>query len=213
MNEKFQESAQYLKSCSNIETEAYNLYDTLSKKINEPESSFILGLAYDSLKCAKIIQGILEHLDLTELTSVYSKKTLTEIAQETAILNKKISKTNNLYYQLTVEVLKELIQLEDLLVDAYNGFLQSPGPKMIADEYSGVVYISGTNVKKIVESFVEQKTKHREILIEIIYGVEAKQAEIIRQITPVVKYQNPDAWIRESTLHAYSNRPTNIATA
>ena len=212
MNEKFQESVQYLRSCNIIETEAYNLYDSLSKKINEPESSFILSIAYDSLKCAKIIQGFLDHLDLTDLNQTIGKRNLTEIAQETATLNKKISKTNNLYYQMTVEVLKELIQLEDLLVDAYNGFLQSPGPKMIADEYSGVVFISGTNVKKIVESFIEQKTKHREILIEIIYGVEAKQAEIIRQITPVVKYQNPDAWIRESTLHAYSNQPTNTTT-
>ena len=40
-----------------LKIEAFTLYETLSKKINPPESSFILGLAYDSLKCAKIIQG------------------------------------------------------------------------------------------------------------------------------------------------------------
>jgi hypothetical protein len=55
MNEKLRESAQYLKQCTVIENESYKLYATLSEKINQPESSFILGIACDSLKNAQII--------------------------------------------------------------------------------------------------------------------------------------------------------------
>jgi len=212
MNEKLQESAQYLKCCSNAEIEAFKLYETLSKKINQPESSFVLGLAYDSLKCAKILQGILDHLDLSELENAYCKKNITQLASDTAVLSRKISKTNNLHFQICGEILKELVQMEDLLSEVYSSFLQSSGPKMIADEYSGVVFVNSGNLKKILETFIEQKAKHRETLIEVKYWIESKQAELIRQITPVVQYQNPDAWIRESTIHAFNNTTTRPST-
>jgi hypothetical protein len=79
MNEKLRESAQYLKQCTFVETEAFKLYETLSKKINQPESSFILGIAYDSLKNAKIIQGILDCFDLSELENKNVRKDLSEL--------------------------------------------------------------------------------------------------------------------------------------
>jgi acyl carrier protein len=63
MNDKLRESIHYLKSLSFIENEAFKLYETLSKKINQPESSFIFGIGCDSLKNAKIIQGILDRFD------------------------------------------------------------------------------------------------------------------------------------------------------
>ena len=66
MNEKLQESVQYLRYCNIIENEAFSLYDALSRKVNQPDSSFVLGLAYDSLKNAKVIQGVLDFFDLAE---------------------------------------------------------------------------------------------------------------------------------------------------
>ena len=63
MNTKLQESAVYLKGFNDLELQSFQIYETLSKKINQPESSFLLGLAYDCLKCSKILQGILYHLD------------------------------------------------------------------------------------------------------------------------------------------------------
>ena len=99
MVEKLQESAQSLKCLNNIEIEAFRLYEALSKKINPPESSFILCLAYDSLKCAKIIQGILDYIDLPETENMNCKKNLTEIANNISKFTKKLSKTNNLNYE------------------------------------------------------------------------------------------------------------------
>ena len=212
MNEKLQESAQYLKCCSNIELEAFKLYETFAKKINQPESSFVLGLGYDSLKCAKIIHGLLSHLDGSDLINAASKKNLTELATETSTLSRKILKINNLNYQVSVEILKELVQMEDLLSDVYASYLQSSIPKMIADENSGVVFVNSASLKKILETFLEQKAKHRDLLFEIKYCIEAKQADLIRQVTPIVQYQNPDAWIRDSTLHAFTSTPAKTST-
>ena len=83
MNDKVQESIQYLKQCNIVENESFKLYETLSRKINPPESSYVLGLAYDSLKNSKIIQAVLDYFDPEEIENKNTKKNLTELAAET----------------------------------------------------------------------------------------------------------------------------------
>jgi len=206
MVEKLQESAQSLKCLNNIEIEAFRLYEALSKKINPPESSFILCLAYDSLKCAKIIQGILDYIDLPETENINCKKNLLEIANNISKFTKKLFKTNNLNYELSCEILKELTNLEDQLSEVYTNYLQSPALKNIADEFSKLALnLRERNFKKIFETFIEQKQKHRETLIEIIYCFEAKESERLRTMAPTFKYKNPDSWIHESTLHSFTD--------
>ena len=200
----YKKSAQSLKCFNDLEIEAFRLYETLSKKINPPESSFILCLAYDSLKSAKIIQGILDYIDLPETENVNCKKNLAEIANNISKFTKKLSKTNNLNYEISCEILKELTDLEDQLSEVYTNYLQSPAIKNIADEFSKLA-LNLSNFKKIFETFVEQKQKHRETLIEIIYCFEAKEAERLRTMAPTFKYKNPDAWIHESTLHGFTD--------
>jgi hypothetical protein len=207
MNEKLNESAQYLKCCCDIEIEASKLYETVSKKINQPESSFILGLAYDSLKSAKIIQGILDCLDIPDLENASCKKNLAELTVEISTLSKKVSKINSLNFLLTYEVLKESTKLEDLLSQIYTNYLKSSGPKNIAEEFSKGFIINLTHFKRVFEILVEQKTQHRETIVETKFCLEAKETETLRQITPLVKYQNPDAWNHESNLHAFANAP------
>ena len=204
MNDKLQESAQSLKCFNNLETEAFRLYETLSKKINPPESSFIIGLAYDSLKVAKIIQGILDYIDLPETENLNCKKNLLELSSNITGFSKKMSKTNNLNYEISCEILKELTNMEDQLSDVYANYVQSPAIKIVADEFSKLA-LNLSNFKKIFETFIEQKQKHRETLIEIIYCFEAKESERLRTMAPAFKYKNPDAWIHESTLHTFAD--------
>jgi hypothetical protein len=209
MNDKVQESAQYLRYCSLIENEAFRLYETLSKKINQPESSFILGLAYDNLKNAKIIQGILDYFDQEEIENKNVKKNLSELATETTMFLKKISKINNLDYLISVEILKELINLEDTLSEVYKNYLQSNQTKIITDELSKSITVNYGNFKKVFENFIEEKLKHRGVIIEIMYSLELKETETHRKITPLIKYQNPETWNHESTIHTFSNATLN----
>jgi hypothetical protein len=113
---------------------------------------------------------------------------------------------------MTCEILKELSNLEDQLSEIYTNYLQSSSIRVISDEFS-TLSINLSNFKKIFENFIEQKQKHKETILEIIYSFEAKEADRLRNATPLVKYQNPDSWIRESTLHSFSNPPTNESTA
>ena len=95
MNEKLQESAHYLKCCGKLEIEAFNLYETFSKKINQPENCFILGLAYDSLKCAKTIELILDYIDIPETEKTNPKK-FQELTSGVSAFTKKYRKSTTL---------------------------------------------------------------------------------------------------------------------
>ena len=209
MNDKLHESAQYLKHCMIVETEAFKLYETLSKKINQPENSFILGIAYDNLKNTKIIQGILDCLDPLEPENKNVRKDLSELAAQITALNKKISKINNLDYLILSEILKESINLEVLLTEVYANYLKSSSPKIIVDELSENLAVNLNTFKKVIQDFIDEKGKHRETIVETMYLLEAKETEVHRQITPIIKYRNPDAWIRESTIHSFTPTPGN----
>lgn len=207
MNEKLQESAQYIKCFNSLETEAFGAYEALSGKINQPESSFVLGLAYDSLKCSKILQGMISHIDPSDIDSAECKKEITELTAEIASFGRVISKINNLSTLVSCEILSELINMEDLMNEAYTDYLQSSATKFVADEFSTLIPQSSNNFKRVFETFVEQKERHRETLIEVISSLESKEAENLRHVTPIIKYQNPDRWYHESTIHAFTRIP------
>ena len=207
MSDKLRECIEYLKCCTKLEHESFRLYETLSKKINQPESSFILGIASDSLKNARIIQKIVDCFNLPEPDNKNIIKELSELTSEIIILEKKIFKINNLEYLVSCEMMKESMKLADLLGEVYTNFLKSPLIRIIVDELSKTGMINLANFKKIFEHFIEEKEKHKEIITETMYILEVKETETRTQITPIIKYQNPGQWIHESTIRSFSNTP------
>ena len=154
MSDKLRESIQYLKNCCFVENESFKLYETLSKKINQPESSFIMGIGYDSLKNSRLIQGILDSLDVSEQENKNMVKDLSELAAEITSLQRKISKINNLEYLVSCEMLKEAINLEALLSEVYMNYLKSSSVKIVVDELSKVGLMNLDNFKKVFELFI-----------------------------------------------------------
>lgn len=211
MNEKLQESAQYLKCCTQLELEAFNLYETFSKKINQPENCFILGFAYDSLKCAKIIQGILDYIEVPETEKTNPKKNFAELTSSVSAFTIKVSKINSIDNEVASEILKELVTLEDQLTEAYTDYMQSSAIRVMAEEFSKL-QVNLDKFKKLFETFVGEKQKHKETIIEIACYFDTRENERLRHAAPVVKYQNPDSWILASSLHSFSTASTEIVT-
>ncbi len=207
MNGKLQESTIYLMNCNNLETQTFKLYETLSKKINQPESSFITGLAFDSLKCAKTIQAMLDYFDIAETENVNPKKEFAELTTSVTDFCKKIRKINNVDYETVCESLRELSNLEDQLTSIYTSYAESALMRVLSDEFSKFA-INTKNFKKIFENFAAQKQAHKETLLEIIFAFETKEADRLRNATPVVRYKNPDSWIQGSTFNTVPNTPT-----
>ncbi len=158
MNEKLQESAQYLKCCNQLELEAFNLYETFSKKINQPENCFILGFAYDSLKCAKIIQGILDYIEVPETEKTNPKKNFSELTNSVSAFTKKVSKINSIDNEVASEILKELVTLEDQLTEAYTDYAQSSA---IRDNVRGILKTASKlgQIQETLRDFRRRKTK------------------------------------------------------
>ena len=141
---------------------------------------------------------------MPETENFNCKKNLTELSNNISKFTKTLTKTNNLNYEVSCEILKELTDMEDQFSEIYISYVQSPAVKIVADEFSKLA-LNLNNFKKIFENFVEQKQKHRETLIEIIYCFEAKESERLRTMAPTFKYKNPDAWIHESTIHTFAD--------
>ena len=98
---------------------------------------------------------------------------------------------------LICESLKELSNLEEQLGVIYTNYADSPLVRVLSDEFSSLV-LNTKNFKKIFEKFNAQKQSHKEELLEIIYFFETKEADRLRNATPVVRYQNPNSWVQAS---------------
>ena len=157
----------------------------LCPRLNPPESSFILGIAYDSLKCEKFLQGILDYLDMAETENFNCKKNLTELSNNISKFTKTLTKTNNLNYEVSCEILKELTDMEDQFSEIYIATCSPQQSKLLQMNFQSSPALNLNNFKKIFENFVEQKQKHRETLIEIIYCLEPqKNSERLRTMAP-----------------------------
>ena len=109
---------------------------------------------------------------------------------------------------MTCQLLKELSGLEDQLSEIYTNYAESAMIRTLSEEFSPLV-IDSNYFKKIIEAFKQEKQKHKETILDVIYAVETKEAERFRNTSPHVKYQNPDAWTRDSTFHSFANPPTS----
>ena len=83
---------------------------------NHPERTFTLGPVGDR--------------------EVECKKEIAELAAEISTFSKVIARINNLSPLVSCEILSELINMEDLLNEAYTSYLQSSITKFVADEFS-----------------------------------------------------------------------------
>ena len=89
------------------------------RKSTSLKTAFILGFAYDSLKCAKIIQAILDYIEAPETEKTNPKKNFSELTDSVSAFTKKVSKINSVDNEVASEILKELVTLEDQLTEAY----------------------------------------------------------------------------------------------
>jgi hypothetical protein len=105
--------------------------------------------------------------------------------------------------------LKESINLEVQLNLVYSNYLKSTSLKFVVDELSETAVLNLNNFKKLIEGFMDEKGKHQETIVETLYLLEAKETETRRQMTPLSKYQNPHAWIHESTIHTFISTPVS----
>jgi hypothetical protein len=184
--------AGFLYCSSNLEKKVFSLYRTLSDKVQNPiAKSFLLYIAYDSLARA-IMRGIAETISKSKpkpedcerkLNQIWKKITslLTEIANREKVADSELS-----------PLAKELAGFENSLSEEYFVLVQLKTLEYMTKEIAQMHKVDLEGLKDIFELIIKDEENHREILnsIEELFATE----EIMKNNTPVVKYQHPEAW-------------------
>jgi len=189
-------SVKYLLNCHNLEGEVYLLYSTASKKLNRPELSCILrAIAQDSQKHAKIIEELFRPLVFINFESGKYDKTFTKLSAEIRKSTNNIDPIKTINDDEIPDLLKDLTKVEDTLLDFYCYFIDSEMLRAFANKLSTSTDMTRENLLFILQSMKEDNIKHRNMLIESLYFFNKSKLKN-KDLTPMVKFQNPDAWVQ-----------------
>lgn len=192
MGEKIVEAVKYLYGCITVETEANLLYTEAQDRLPCPALSTIaIALAEDNQKHAKMIKELWLPLreicfDPSDLADDFKKmaKEIHELKEDISLLVEK---------EEMEDFIKTLADLEECLHDLYANFLESTLFRTFAQVLYEASSITGDNLSYIFGTMKDDNLKHRNMLIESLYQY---QKATQKNIKPLIKYQNPDAWIR-----------------
>lgn len=186
----------YLTQCLILENQAAQLYTLTTNKIHQQSlRTASLTIAYDCLKHAQTIKLLLNfpQTNNTELDQKNTefKKILNEIKNTT----NKLQTINTINEDEIPNYIKSLADLEDFFYTIYNNFLETE----LHQQYNYNTdprQVTAENLAYIIESFKDDNQRHREILIQSLYFFNKTQTKNIQvDTTPMVRYQNPEAWI------------------
>ena len=194
MIKKIPEAAKYLYGCLTLEKEVSHLYITATKKLHSPLLTIITtSIAYDYQKHVTMIQELLKPLDPSinpdELPKEF-KKSVNAIGK----LIDAIANEDNIDADEVRDLLKNLTSLEDSLQNFYTNFVES---KMLVDYSDTLLEVSDLTdeyLKLILNAIMQENLEHREMLIEGL-SFHSKNEQKNKDSTPVIRYQNPDAWV------------------
>ena len=188
-----QNVAGFLYCTSNLEEKVFSLYRTLSDKVQNPiVKSLLLYIAYDSLKHSLIMRGIAETISKSKPSPEDCERKLNQIWKELASLSAEIANRERVADSELSPLAKELAGFENSLSEEYFVLVQLKTLEYMTKEIAQMYKVDLAGLKDIFELIIKDEENHREILnsIENLFVTE----EIMKNNTPVVKYQHPEAW-------------------
>ena len=195
MTTKQTDAVKYLVNCRNLEYATYSLYSTVSKKLHRPEINCILrGIAQDCFKQTKVIEELFKPLSFASYESGKNDKNYNKLSSEIKKYTNNLVPIETFNDDELPNLLDDLTEIEDCLSDFYAYFIDSQMLKQFADQLSTVTDITTENLLFIIKILKNDKLRHRNMLVESLHFYnESKMRN--RDTTPLVRFQNPDAWI------------------
>lgn len=197
MVQKCKDVAVFLYCSCILEERTFQLYRSLSEKIEYPPvKSLLISIAYDSLKHSRILRETSRNIPNLEMVVNDCKKNLGELWKKVDNLSEEIFGRNRITDDEFSEIINSLVSLEDLLKEEYFLLVQLKTLQFMAEEISRLYQVDIELMKNVFESIIIDKEYHREILLKIIYFLAKRKTEKVKINAPEVRYQNPDAWNR-----------------
>jgi len=163
--------------------------------MSHPElSSIIVGIAYDNLKHSKIIQELFKPVTKLDLSPKCDDDQV-KVWKEIHSCLDQLSSIETISDEMLPDFIKGLTNLEDCMDEIYSYFLKSEMLKNFVDGFSSLMPITIDNLTFIINMMSEDNVRHRAMLIEVIYYFNKNILKNVESNAPIVKYQNPDAWI------------------
>jgi len=192
MSEKKQENfAEFINCLSILESQTSLLYSNIAAKVASPLFRALLeGIALDSQKHSALLKGVSESMP-------HPKKGQKECEKQNPVLKnvfklqKEISKMQEITSEDLLKLNEKLHLLETQMGEEYYIFVQMRTLTMMMNQINQDYNIDLNSVKQIFTTIIKDEERHIELLgtIKKMATPEEKSSN-----TPMVKFQNPDAW-------------------
>jgi rubrerythrin len=192
-SKKTKDIADFLYCCGNLEEKVFALYRTLSDKVQNPiVKSLFLYIAYDSLKHSMTMRGIAETISESKPKPEDCARKINQVWRKIASLSTDISNSEKIGDHELSPLASELAGFENLLCEEYFVLVQVKTLEYMTKEIAQMYKVDLDGLKNIFELIIKDEENHRGILnsIEELFVAE----QIMKDNTPVVKYQHPEAW-------------------
>ena len=184
-----------IKCLSVLESKTAVLYNALSEKVELPFiKSLLKGISLDSKKHSTLLFGVSKSLPETKWKPKDCQKALGKVLSSVDNFIIDLSKIDSLPASYLPELSKQLAVLESTMGEEYFVFVQLKTLEFMSKEIGKIYNINLDSLKDIFTAIIDDEEHHREILATIRELIRKKEDEE-RDNTPLVRFQNPDAWI------------------
>ena len=197
--------AKYINCLSILEDKTALLYNNLSERVETPfTKSLLLSISKDSSKHSTLLKGIAYSISDSKQNHRDCAKKLGEVWNIVSDYLKEVDKKKIMDKIRFSELLSKLTILESSFGEEYYIFVQMKTLQLMVREINQLYGIDLGKIKEVFESIIKDEEHHREILASIKDMASKKLT--IKNNTPKVKYQNPDAWIHSLPPTTYDSK-------
>ena len=178
-----------------FEQKTVSLYEDISEKTRHLPlvKSLLLQVSLDSRKHAIILKGIVQSLPKTNWKPDNLPKTMADAWRSIDAFQVEISDVEEIVEEDLSNLPRQLSALETIMAEAYDILVQYENLDLISTQLSNIYHANFESLKKIFMEIIHDEEHHKEILLTIKDLLERKKEEKTES-TPMVRFQNPDAW-------------------
>ena len=188
--------ANYLYCLGVLEKNAAYLYMSLAEKMEWPlVKSMILQIAYDSQKHSAVLQGIVQSISASKKKPESCANNLKHALDSISSVSKEISRKGKITELDFASIEGELTVLESVFVEEYSVMIDLETLRLMSRKICEVYKLDLGNLGNTFLNIIRDEDTHRSLLADIRRLFLTRQEKRVDN-PPMVKYQNPDAWIR-----------------
>jgi rubrerythrin len=199
-NKEADKIAEYINCLSILENQTSLLYKFLYSKVEIPLVKTLLKeVELDSQKHSILLQGVGNSIKLPKGKLKECQKSSPTL-QAIVKLTKEVTKTDKISSNNLKKLSELLVTLESQMGEEYYILVQMKTLERMTEIINEQYSVDLTKIKNIFLKIIKDEERHIEVL------------ETIKQITaetepdsniPFVKFQNPDAWFRQTPISYY----------